>query len=380
MHTLYTVPPKKMLALNILNILRKYTDRDHRLSQKEIVELLERDYQMVVDRKAVRRNLDNLIDAGYDIEFSFKERRLKNAAATSDSPHSSSNNPAATSRPAQPGDPQPGDPQTETVTTGWYINREFEDSELRLLIDSLLFSHQIPSAQCRQLIDKLKGLSNQYFNARVKHVHSLPEIKSTNRQIFYTIQVLDEAIDRGMQVSFEYGASDTKGQLNPRLDDEGRPRAYRIDPYQLVATNGRYYLICRFDPYDELAYYRVDRILNIELLETPVKPLRELPGLEAGLDLPRHMAEHVYMFSGAAVRTRFRINRSALMHVFDWFGGDVCFENETDKSVEVILRVNEQAMCYWALQFYEHVEVLEPQSLRKSLQEAGCSIVEKYGN
>ena len=30
--------PKKLLILNILNILRKYSDEEHRLSQKDIAE------------------------------------------------------------------------------------------------------------------------------------------------------------------------------------------------------------------------------------------------------------------------------------------------------------------------------------------------------
>ena len=32
-----SVKPKKMLILNILDILKRYTDEDHRLSQKDIV-------------------------------------------------------------------------------------------------------------------------------------------------------------------------------------------------------------------------------------------------------------------------------------------------------------------------------------------------------
>ena len=32
--------PKKMLIMHILDILKKYTDEDHRLSQKEIGEIL----------------------------------------------------------------------------------------------------------------------------------------------------------------------------------------------------------------------------------------------------------------------------------------------------------------------------------------------------
>ena len=146
----------------------------------------------------------------------------------------------------------------------------------------------------------------------------------------------------------------------------------------MVATNGRYYLICRFDPYDELAYYRVDRILDIKILDFPVKPLRQLPGLSGGLDLPKHMAEHVYMFSGKSATVRFRIARSALVHVFDWFGGDVRFEYPTENEVEVVVKVNEQAMLYWALQFCEHIEVLEPQSLRDKLRDTCQATAEKY--
>ena len=43
---MYAKPPKKLLIMNILDILRKYTDENHRLSQNDILEILERDYQM----------------------------------------------------------------------------------------------------------------------------------------------------------------------------------------------------------------------------------------------------------------------------------------------------------------------------------------------
>ena len=65
---MYAQQPKKMLVMNILDILRKYTDEDHRLSQKDIIEILKTEYGMTADRKAVRRNLTNLMEAGYEIE------------------------------------------------------------------------------------------------------------------------------------------------------------------------------------------------------------------------------------------------------------------------------------------------------------------------
>ena len=48
--------------MNILDILKRYTDENHRLSQKDIQDILEREYDMTVERKAVKRNLMNLIE------------------------------------------------------------------------------------------------------------------------------------------------------------------------------------------------------------------------------------------------------------------------------------------------------------------------------
>ena len=68
--------PKKFLIIYILEILKKYTDENHRLSQKEIIDILKKDYDMTVERKAIRRNIINLIELGYNIEYSEKVRNV----------------------------------------------------------------------------------------------------------------------------------------------------------------------------------------------------------------------------------------------------------------------------------------------------------------
>ena len=120
--TMYTKQPKKMIIINILDILKRYTDENHRLSQREIMDILEREYDMKVDRKAVKRNLMNLIDFGYQVEYSESIRQGKNG-------------------------------EEEIIFTDWYLEKDFTDSELRLLIDSLLFSKHIPYSQCKALIE-----------------------------------------------------------------------------------------------------------------------------------------------------------------------------------------------------------------------------------
>lgn len=94
-------------------------------------------------------------------------------------------------------EPQNRQPEESYLWSDFYLEQDFTDGELRLLIDSLLFSKHIPYSQCKELVGKLEGLSNAYFRSRVKHIARLPEDKTDNKQLFLTIELLDEAISRG---------------------------------------------------------------------------------------------------------------------------------------------------------------------------------------
>ena len=160
----YMVDGKKMMNICILEILRKYTDSEHTMDQKDIIKKLETEYGMKVDRKSVKSNLMNLVDFGYNLECTEIERENKNG-------------------------------ETEILTKDWYYNHEFDDAELRMLIDSILFSKTIPRNQAQELIEKIKGLSNVYFSAKVQHVCNLPGLSHTdNRQTMLNVEMIDDAI------------------------------------------------------------------------------------------------------------------------------------------------------------------------------------------
>ena len=321
-------PPKKLSILFILEILKRETNAEHRLSQQEIIQILKRDYFMDAERKSIARNINDLIDAGYDIIYD----------------------------------------------EGYYLNnREFEYSELRLLIDSVLFSKNIPAKQCKSLLKKVTGLTDRHFNARVKHISTMPNTPINNRQIFFTIEILDEAISRGKKVSFWYNEFRTDKKLHRKKESR-----YVVSPYQIAATNGRYYLICCTDKYDNVAHYRLDHMEGAQLMEEKAKPISEVKGMEHGLDLPKHMAEHIYMFSGESKRVVFRAKLSAVDQIIDWFGTEISFFNETDTTVDVSVRVNESAMFCWLLQYGTSCEVLSPPTLREKVKNAVNEIAKKY--
>lgn len=208
---------EKALIINILDILKKYSDKNHRLSQKDIIDILDKEYCMKIDRKTVKRNL---IEFGYAIEYSKSIRLVKD---------------------------KNGEEVESKILSDFYINRPFTDGELRLLIDSVLFSNHISYSQCRDLVEKLEGLSNIYFRSRVKHIRNLPENQPSNSELFMTIETLDKAISRSLQVSFTYNSYDIDKKLDPRRTSNNEVRNYIINPYQIVATNGRYYLVWNYD-------------------------------------------------------------------------------------------------------------------------------------
>lgn len=332
----YTIPPKKMIIINILDILKRYTDENHRLSQKQIADILKNEYNVTVERKTIKRNIMNLIDFGYEIEYTETVRFIKNKS---------------------------GIKEESSTLSDFYLKRDFTDSELRLLIDSLLFNRYLPARQCKDMITKIEGLSNEFFKSRVKHIQNLPDNMPRNNQIFFTLDVLDEAISKNKKVSFTYNEYGTDKKLHPR-----RNEPYIINPYQMVAVNDKYYLICNVDKYDNVAHFRVDRITDIKILKEKTKPQKQVKGLENGIDLPKHVTEHIYMFSGESIRVKFRAKKYILSEIFDWFGKDIQFLDETEDEVVCSVYVNEQSMRKWAMQYALHGKVLSPQTLVESVR------------
>lgn len=337
-----SMQPKNVLILDILDILRKYTDADHRLSQAEILDILKNEYDMIADRRSIKRNIQNLIDFGYDINYNETERMTPD---------------------------KDGILQKNYLQSDFYLEHEFSDSELRLLIDGLLFSKHIPYSQCQELVGKIEGLSNQYFKSRVRYIKALPDNKPDNKQLFYTIEILDEAILKGRQVSFHYNHFAADKKMHPAVDSNGKPKEYIINPYQIAATNGRYYLICNYDKYDSISNYRIDRITDIKLLDIPIKPQKEVKGLQNGLNLPKHMVEHIYMFAGESIPVTFRAKKYLLDDIMDWFGSDIVISDESDDEITVRVTVNDEAMRRWALQYALHIKILSPVSLANQLKE-----------
>ena len=328
---------KKIIILYILQILRKYTDDSHTMTQQEIVDRLRSEYGIEVNRSTVKRNLFDLIEAGYDIQYTEVTRTQLNRKT--------------------------GEKEDNTIYTDLYYEHDFTEAELHMIIDGLLFSRSVPYRQRKTLIDKLGKLSSSYFNQRMNHVHCMSSDSPQNPELFHTIEMLDEAITDGKQIRITYNYFGTDMKLHPTLNADGSVKRQTLNPYQMVASEGRYYLICNNDHYSTVSNYRIDRITDIELLETSVKPKNQVEGLEDGLNLQDYVYQNLNMFSGRAEQVEFMIPKSAVSLIIDFFGKHVSFYEQEDGSVSCRLQVSLEAMKRWAVEHANMVRVTSPQSL-----------------
>jgi predicted DNA-binding transcriptional regulator YafY len=273
------------------------------------------------------------------------------------------------------------------LSTGWYLDREISDGEVQLLIDGLLFSKfKMSNKNYNALVENLKNLLG-YNHLRVKGLNSdgYNDKEKRIRPQPLTVERINEAIAKGLQVSFQfvYYSSDKKPKVI--TSENGTPRVYTVTPYEIVVTNGRYYLIGAHEKGNRFYHYRIDYIQKAEILEdAPARPITDIIGYGNRFNLTQYMDEHIYMYGGDSVTATFRcdkgVTKHIIGHVIDWFGyGEgVRFSDETDDYVTATVTANENALRYWALQYGPSVEVLSPAGLRKQVRDDVEKMWAKY--
>ena len=322
--------PKKLALLRIWQILLKHSDYDHPMTQEDIIKYLKSEYGIEMERKAVGKNIADLRDAGIEIG---------------------------------------------SCRAGSYIDsREFEDSELKLLIDGVLQSKHITARHSKDLIEKLCGLSNKYFRSHVKNVYSVNDwSKTDNQALFYNIDVVDEAIDTGKQVQYDYNKYGVDAKLH-------KSSFQRVSPYQLILHNQRYYLMGYSDYWGNMAFHRLDHISNMRIYDKPATPITSVKGYENGIDFKQIASTMPYMYTDTPERIEFIADTYIVDQIFDWFGKDIRMSKlpDDDKKVKVELFASPNAMEHWALQYLNYVEVIRPESLRERIRVSITDAILKY--
>ena len=315
-----------LIDIYILEILQTYASEKNKMTQEQLIKHLEDEYLMKVSRRTLMEYLSVLREKNYIVG-----------------------------------------------KRGFYKVNEFSDSELRLLIDGVLFGKHVPEAEAPKIIEKLKIMSNENLKNRIRHVHYINQIQHTdNNSLYEVLDALDDAIERNKQVEITSCSYNVAGELV-----EGGTRI--VSPYYIVTSKSMYYLLCYAGRNDDIENRRLDRISKVKVLNEKSVEIRSLSKYKNGsFDLATYMKEHIYMFSGDSENIVLKVKIKSIGDVIDWYGKGYRILIEDNEFVTICIKANSNAVYYWAMQYGSNVEVIEPVSLREKIKCGLKEILEKY--
>ena len=328
--------PKSLAIVLIYEILREYSDEEHSLSRKKIIEILaQKDFSM--DKKAVGHYLEELLLLGVDVEgldidMIGSTKKQGNV----------------------------------------YIEPNFNKTELQLLMDSVLFSKHISSRQAKDLIEKIGTLGNRYFkddNIALQRVDTV--FHTPQKTYLYDMQLVQQAITADKDISFVYGEYSSDKTLKAKSNNE-----HLVSPYYLVVSGEHYYLIAYNKAKNDIVHYRLDKMRDLKMKKTQRVDIHNtsLKGVKIG----DYLESHPFMYVGAPTYITIQLKKAHIDYVLHTFGDNFSLEKETDTHYVLKLQVNEDDMFYWALQYGTIVEVLEPQTLRDRIRIAVEEMAMRY--
>ncbi len=327
----------KLKLLYLLEILRRETDEEHPMPASMLIEKLA-ERGIVSERKSIYRDMETLIEYGYEIIHTRKPRQ------------------------------------------GYFLaGRELEVPEVRLLLDAVASAPFITEKKTVELTEKLCGFLSQSQQKEVCTqlcVQSDSDrVKFDNEEVYYNIDALHRAIEAGKKVQFHYFhkvISNGSVCSNPG-------RSFTISPYAMLWSEDKYYLVGNYGKYDNLSNYRIDRMKRVEILEEDARPIEEVSQYEDQLDTADYQRSTFFMYGGEEKNVILSCKTSLLDAMVDRFGEMKILQEQEDSFVfEAKVRCSE-GFFDWILRWGGQAVVLEPADVRASIAEKVKQLADAYG-
>lgn len=123
------------------------------------------------------------------------------------------------------------------------------------------------------------------------------------------------------------------------------------------------------EQWQNIIYYRLDRITNMRITDLHMTPLRNIKGYENGIDYGEISSALPYMFADKPQTVEMIVSVCIIDQVIDWFGKDIRICDIGDGKFKITLRVSLNAMEYWAMQYINFAEIVSPAGLREKIKQ-----------
>lgn len=318
---------QKATVLCVYEILKKYSDENHIISAEKIRERLKVIYDVDMERRAIYRNIEALRSMGIEVE-GYNENR-----------------------------------------EGYYlIDRTFEPSEVRLLCDAVASSEMIKEKDSKEIIGKLLD-TQSVFQGRMlqKTVYVKSKEKVLNKQLFYSIDTLNIAINQGCKV--EVSLLEYNMDLELVEGENGR---MVISPYATMWAEGNYYLLAKLEDGEELAHYRIDYMRDIELLE------RNVDMIFGGINPNQYAERFIFQKGEHPERYELECDKDLWNVMAERFGNNMAVVRTERETINVKIKCIPSEMKQWVMAHGDKCEVIAPKYFRDEIQKAIMETYKKY--
>lgn len=319
--------------LYILNVLKKYSNEDHMLSAIEIQRKVKEIYDVEIDPRTIRRNINLLkYKLGYDI--STREENGK----------------------------------------GYYINRDpetdFEPGEIRAIIDNFSYANYIVPSVAREIIKKCKNMQNIYENEKLKdyQIYSVNS-KTENVEVIKNIEDISESIFQNKKIKFEYWKYAITNKLEKKIVS-----IPTVSPYAITYNKQEFYLIGIKEGETKFYNYRLDRMKNVQILNEDIKIKKKKSEIQ---DFAESSTE---MFGGEKEEIEAICHIWLLDTIFETFGRNVTIEKmpKDEEHFKLLVDTNTMGFKMWAMRNIDLVEVIRPIHLREEMRKIAKDAYERY--
>ena len=228
---------RRMAPFLVLEILKNHTDEEHGLKVTQVLAILEKDYSVTMERKAVSRILNDL----YELTEISKSYSWKNPM-----PYSIKYDPIVRS--------------SSEIKENWRLCKPFDDVEIQVLTDVTQTIKGYPTVGLVEKLQKLGSISMQKGNRGSRQTI---DGRLHGNSMRYSMDAIMRAIRAEKKLAFDY--ENAEGQQV-------------VSPYKMALHNSVYYLVCFDENKDDMAIFQIEYMSNATVLDTPAKDYHMVKG------------------------------------------------------------------------------------------------------
>ncbi len=321
----------KMKMLHLIHIFSQETDDEHALTLQEIIAKLAA-VNITADRKTLYNDFEDLRQFGFDIIAQQRDR-----------------------------------------TTYYHLGeRDFELSELKLLVDSVQAAKFITTRKSQELIRKLERYASVYQAAQLnRQVYIAGRVKAMNESIYYNIDRVHNAINAGVQIRFQYG----QWNLNKEMELRRGGAWYQVSPWALTWDDEKYYLVAYDADADIIKHYRVDKMLRIKALDEP----RQGQKAFVAFDMALYSKSVFGMFTGEETTVTLKAENHMVGVIIDRFGKDISITPVSDTHFQATVNVIASLQFIgWIVALGKSIRIVAPDALVERMREEIHRLSDQY--